>query len=384
MMMMRNVLLPVLLLLSGTGITLANQQPKPFATTVGQQKVVEPVSASTATETLFTSPVDTNDADAAAAVLEAGEAEEEEEPPKVVAKNTKIANLVERTGSAVLVLTAVTLLIRFTGATGLKGLILAAQIGMFRECVSVTSVSSTITKCLALATHMMAWDAPHLLLNAGDDAAWVPLAFFGMFMLHIIILVFQQNASMEFGPALRDFGVSHLAAAIVVGLSSTWLGTLTEFGEKSMAWIFFPALLVIVNDTMAYICGIIVGKTKILPTVSPKKTWEGFLGAAIFTVALSKPLWMLTMGGGDAPPIAKTQLFLLAAYVSLVAPFGGFLASTVKRTFGAKDFGAIMPGHGGLVDRLDCQLVTAPFIYLYLTFMGGPNGLVAAGSSQAF
>ena len=113
---------------------------------------------------------------------------------------------------------------------------------------------------------------------------------------------------------------------------------------------------------MAYFCGKVFGKTPLIPNISPNKTWEGFLGAAVFTIGVSPFL-------GDAIVSADIRTFnylFIAAYVSFVAPFGGFLASMVKREAGVKDFGSILPGHGGFVDRLDCQLMTAPFVYLYL------------------
>ena len=62
----------------------------------------------------------------------------------------------------------------------------------------------------------------------------------------------------------------------------------------------------------------------------------------------------------------RQHAIAMALYISLVSPFGGFLASAVKRAHGAKDFGTLIPGHGGLVDRFDCQVVTAPFVFLYL------------------
>ena len=88
----------------------------------------------------------------------------------------------------------------------------------------------------------------------------------------------------------------------------------------------------------------------------------------IFTVALCKPLWNWL---SPSQKLQEQHLFTLALYISLVAPFGGFLGSTVKRTFGDKDFGSLLPGQGGLVDRLDCQLLTAPLVYLYWQFLGG-------------
>ena len=148
----------------------------------------------------------------------------------------------------------------------------------------------------------------------------------------------------------------------LVGQSSFWVKTVKEYG---LAWVLFPALLVVVNDTMAYIFGVLLGKHKLLPRLSPKKTVEGFIGAGLSTLAVAGPL-LRRMVGKDGVSNTSRHALMLALYVSLVSPFGGFLASAVKRAHGAKDFGALIPGHGGVVDRFDCQVVTAPFVYLYL------------------
>jgi phosphatidate cytidylyltransferase len=113
---------------------------------------------------------------------------------------------------------------------------------------------------------------------------------------------------------------------------------LKEFG---MIWVIYSVALVVINDTMAYFFGITLGKHPLLSTISPKKTWEGFLGAAVTTMAVAY-YWLPDKQDAIA------------------------LASVIKRAYEQKDFGALFPGHGGLVDRLDCQLVLAPFVYLYL------------------
>jgi phosphatidate cytidylyltransferase len=134
--------------------------------------------------------------------------------------------------------------------------------------------------------------------------------------------------------------------------------------EYGISWVLFPAFLVIVNDTMAYVFGVLLGKHKLLPRLSPKKTVEGFVGAGVSTCAVAVPL-LKCMVSKDTPNLVRHAI-VLGFYVSLVSPFGGFLASAVKRAHGAKDFGTLIPGHGGVVDRFDCQVVTAPFVYLYL------------------
>jgi phosphatidate cytidylyltransferase len=140
---------------------------------------------------------------------------------------------------------------------------------------------------------------------------------------------------------------------LVVAPSAFWISTLEEFG---MEWILYSVVLVAINDTMAYFFGITMGRHPLLPSISPKKTWEGFLGAAI-TTTLVAMFWLPTQKDG----------LVISAFASLVGPFGGFLASLIKRAYSQKDFGSLFPGHGGLVDRLDCQVILAPFIYLYLT-----------------
>jgi CDP-diglyceride synthetase len=151
--------------------------------------------------------------------------------------------------------------------------------------------------------------------------------------------------------------------------SSFWIATLNEFGVQ---WILFPALLVIINDTLAYFCGVFFGQHAMLPIISPNKTWQGFVGAWLVTWAFAT--WWFTgyfahdiNNNNDSIPRWLLG-FVWAALASWVTPFGGFLASIVKRAYGSKDFAQWIPGHGGLVDRLDCHLVMAPLTYMILQY----------------
>ncbi|KAL7547796.1 hypothetical protein ACHAWF_011068 [Thalassiosira exigua] len=127
----------------------------------------------------------------------------------------------------------------------------------------------------------------------------------------------------------------------LIGQSSFWIDTVRDYG---LVWVLFPALLVVVNDTMAYVFGVLLGKHKLLPRLSPKKTVEGFVGAGLSTLTAAGPLLQKMGVSNDATKHALT----IALYVSLVSPFGGFLASATKRAHGAKDFGTLIPGHGGV------------------------------------
>ncbi len=179
---------------------------------------------------------------------------------------------------------------------------------------------------------------------------------------------------------LLIFTMSHIIGYIL-GLSCKLACGIIE---KGCFFYFYPCILIISNDIFAYIIGKTFGKTP-LYALSPKKTIEGFLGASFFTYVVGIFLCYLKEYRGFLPDknpksfiqfkIGKTiyntpALFLhnivFASFASFVAPFVGFLASAIKRSFNKKDFGKLIPGHGGITDRMDCQLLMVFFTYLYL------------------
>ena len=133
--------------------------------------------------------------------------------------------------------------------------------------------------------------------------------------------------------------------------------------------VFDPSLILLMFiltwtfDTFAYLFGVRFGKTKIMPSVSPKKSWEGFAGGFIFTVLAS---------------FITTHYFLevdnsIALAMSLFLPFtatlGDFTESFFKRQAGVKDSGNFIPGHGGMLDRMDAFMITIPVLYIYLNII---------------
>jgi phosphatidate cytidylyltransferase len=133
--------------------------------------------------------------------------------------------------------------------------------------------------------------------------------------------------------------------------------------------VFDPSLILLMFiltwtfDTFAYLFGVRFGKTKIMPSVSPKKSWEGFAGGFVFTVLAS---------------FITTHYFLkvdnsIALAMSLFLPFtatlGDFTESYYKRKAGVKDSGNFIPGHGGMLDRMDAFMITIPVLYIYLNII---------------
>lgn len=174
---------------------------------------------------------------------------------------------------------------------------------------------------------------------------------------------------------------------------------------EGIFWFLLPASLIVINDIFAYICGFFFGRTPLIK-LSPKKTWEGFIGASITTMIsafllaniMGRFLWLtcpredLSTGWlqCDPGPLFKQETHALPGWISnwlpwkeisvlpvqwhalclglfasIIAPFGGFFASGFKRAFKVKDFGDSIPGHGGITDRMDCQMVMAVFAYIY-------------------
>ena len=134
---------------------------------------------------------------------------------------------------------------------------------------------------------------------------------------------------------------------------------LLRFSPDGVAWIIWPLLIVFAGDTGAFYTGTYLGRHKLCPWVSPKKTIEGSLGglAANVLVALAFKAFLL-------PMLATVPCILFALAIGAAGQAGDLFASEFKRSAGVKDSGALLPGHGGFLDRLDALLFASPLAYL--------------------
>ncbi len=130
-----------------------------------------------------------------------------------------------------------------------------------------------------------------------------------------------------------------------------------DFAKFLIMGIF---ILIWVNDSFAYLVGKTLGRTKLFPAVSPKKTVEGTLGGFVFTIGAAYIM------ARYEPIVNPTQWMILAGIIVLTGSLGDLIESKLKRHAGVKDSGAILPGHGGMLDRLDSLIFAAPFAYLTL------------------
>ena len=143
-------------------------------------------------------------------------------------------------------------------------------------------------------------------------------------------------------------------------LVATPFGLLPHFFHFG-PWMFACFMVLLwTNDTGAYLVGRAIGRTKLLPAVSPKKTVEGFVGGVLLTIAVG---WLIA---GQQDVLSRTEWITLAFIVAITATLGDLLESAFKRARGVKDSGTILPGHGGILDRFDGFFLAVPSVMLYL------------------
>ena len=190
-------------------------------------------------------------------------------------------------------------------------------------------------------------------------ANYPSFAVIGFSLLAVVFLVLSVLSHSQF-PELENL-VSYQAKSL---LGFVYVGLLPSYAYRilnlpnGMIWFMTLLAVVFAGDIMAYIVGILVGKHKINPRLSPKKTWEGSIGGLVgsLTAGYVCSLYL--------PQIQLSGLLVTALCAGFVAQFGDFFESLLKRVADVKDSGGLMPGHGGVLDRLDGVLFASPVIMI--------------------
>ncbi|CAN7388758.1 phosphatidate cytidylyltransferase [Pseudoduganella sp. LjRoot289] len=131
--------------------------------------------------------------------------------------------------------------------------------------------------------------------------------------------------------------------------------------QQRLAWLFYLYVLTSLNDVAQFISGTLFGRHRIAPGISPNKTWQGLAGGVAVSLLLSLAL------GGYLQLAGARRLAVYALLLSLGGFCGDLMFSAAKRVLGVKDFSQLIPGHGGILDRVDSLVVTAPLLYLLIT-----------------
>lgn len=181
--------------------------------------------------------------------------------------------------------------------------------------------------------------------------ALITLAVFMSLLLHLTL--FPRNVILVKKPLITVLGI------VYVCLFLSYL-ILIRSGTDGKSWVFFTLLLVWFSDTGAYAIGKIIGKNNLFPVISPNKTIEGYLGG--LAASLIAAFILKTFFLKDLPTI---HCMLLALGIGVMGQLGDLCESTFKRANNLKNSGNLLPGHGGMLDRIDSLLFVAPFVYYY-------------------
>jgi len=198
------------------------------------------------------------------------------------------------------------------------------------------------------------------LFGASSSSIWIASLLFMPLLFFIFIYELSTRSEKPFehiGAILLGF--------IYIGIPFAMLNFIAFYENSYHPNIILVMLLLTwTNDTAAYLIGSQIGKTPLLPRISPKKTWEGTTGGIVFTfvVALVLSIWPIF-------GLERLQFIILAAIIILFGSIGDLVESMLKRSSKVKDTGSLLPGHGGLLDRFDAFIFLIPFAAAYLLWI---------------
>jgi len=196
-----------------------------------------------------------------------------------------------------------------------------------------------------------------ILIYAGVRA--IPL--FIVFLLLILSVLFM-GTSEDLSSTISQIGIT-LFGIFYVGLLLSHVSLIRKMGDGRQ-WVLFLMAAVWAGDIFAFLSGSLFGRHKLYPKVSPKKTYEGLAGAIAGTVIVT-----LAFAHFFIPQMPKGVCVLLAVGIAFLGQLGDFTESMLKRSAQVKDSGSLIPGHGGMLDRLDSFLFSAPFLHYSLLYL---------------
>ena len=190
----------------------------------------------------------------------------------------------------------------------------------------------------------------------------ISIRFDHVLILTVLILLYFTSRLFIKNKNIPLSGIAiTLFASIYIGFLSSFLIKIKLLPNGNM-FLIFLLLIVWMNDIAAYIIGTAVGKRKLAPKISPKKTIEGSIAGIVFSVATIILLnrWL---------QYDLSKLFFIGMTVSIIGQFGDLFESMLKRSANIKDSGTIIPGHGGVLDRFDSLLFAAPVFYYCIVYI---------------
>ena len=273
---------------------------------------------------------------------------------KVGRSNATVGNLIERI-NAWWVLVAVTIPVLAAGAYATTALFALLSFLALREFLSITPTRPGDRTALFIS-FFIAVPLQYVLVAINWYGLYsILIPVWGFFVLSAVTTFSQdtehyleRNARIQWAVMVCVYGISHVPALLFLDIP--------RFDARQGVLLLFFLLIVQISDVLQYVCGKLFGKHKVAPVLSPNKTWEGLIGGGLLATLLGTALFGFT-------PFSAWQAGLLSALIVGAGFFGGLVLSAVKRSLGTKDWGASIPGHGGMLDRLDSVAFAAPVFF---------------------
>ena len=241
------------------------------------------------------------------------------------------------------------------GKTGVIVLFAILSFAALREFVTIAHTRRGDHWALAAAffiilpiQYLLVWDEWY-----GLYSVFIPVYAF-LLMPIISVLRFdtrdflERVSELQWGLMICVFSLSHVPALLTLDIPG--------YEGRQLLLIAFLVCVVQISDVLQYVWGKLIGKRPVAPAVSPSKTWEGLIGGVASATLVGTALWWMT-------PFSPWQAAALALVIGLMGFLGGLVMSAIKRDRGVKDWGWVIEGHGGILDRLDSVVFAAPIFF---------------------
>ena len=227
-----------------------------------------------------------------------------------------------------------------------------------REFLSITPTRPEDHRSIAIAFYLFI-PLQYWLIADGWQSLFAILIPVGAFLLLPVFAVLKgetadflpRTARIQWALMLTVYCISHAPALLILRIPG--------FEGQNVLLLFFLIAVVQLSDVLQYVFGKLFGRHPVAPGVSPAKTWEGLVGGGLSATVAGAALWWIT-------PFTPLQAGAMAAAIVLSGFFGGLVLSAMKRSLGAKDWGTMIEGHGGALDRMDSVSFAAP-VFFHLT-----------------
>ena len=234
------------------------------------------------------------------------------------------------------------------------------------ELTKVAKVKLPMTILSMLVGAFIPFDVSYNLL---DKIGITPVAAITVYFITLLIMMVKWNKEVKFEQVSMSL-MSSLAvpnaAACLIKLYNWQFVTDARYVESHAIYIIFTcAVCAWGTDTFSYFSGVFFGKHKMAPVISPKKTWEGAIGGVLLAAAMNVAVYFVASRFFSAPFTGWEwyAVIPISIILSVLSIFGDLSASVIKRNYGIKDYGNLIPGHGGVMDRIDSAVFVIPAMY---------------------